>query len=114
MIWQRDEGGVFHFAALQSAFAQEFLLNHGVESIDMDTMYVYDQGEVFSKSRAVGRIGKHLRGKRFKIGTWLIEAFPVKSWLDVLYDIVSRNRYRMPQKENCALPPTEVRARFIA
>jgi len=113
MIWQRDEGGVFYFSALQSDFAQEFLHRKGVEQITMDTMYVYDSGEVFTRSRAVAQIGRKLRGKRFSLGVWLIEVFPFKSWLDAIYDLIAQNRHHFARKQTCILPPTEVRERFI-
>ncbi len=113
MIWQRDEGGVFYFSALQSDFAQEFLRRNGVRPITMDTMYVYDSGKIFTRSRAVAQIGRKLHGKRFSFGVWLIEIFPFKSWLDVIYDLIAHNRHRFARKQTCPLPPTEVRERFI-
>lgn len=112
-IWERDENAIFHFSSLQSDFAQKFLKQHAVERINMDTMYVYHNEKVFSRSRAVAEIGKHLRGKRFRICAWLIRAFPYPTLLDPLYNFIARNRHRLSQKAQCKIPPSEVKKRFL-
>lgn len=109
-IWKNDPYGIFFFMPLQSEQAEALLKKYGVVEIKMDTMYLYDQGQVYSKSVAVARILKRLP-KLSPFGN-LLGILP-QFLGDAFYTLVSKNRHRLFPKKNCELPPENVRERFL-
>jgi len=114
---KRDPGGVFRFAAIQSAFAGNLIRAHGKEPDDLDTFYVLvDPGEPSEKLLSRGGAAMYVLSRLG--GPWT-----VVSWLRVLpdflldagYDLVAKNRYRLfGRSDSCLLPKPEWRERFIA
>lgn len=139
-ILRRDLEGVFRFASLQSALAKQVLGRHGVDSSDLDSIYVvldFDgAGErVVARSDAVIYILKEIgtagglcpagqpgaavptrtmKGRAFwRVVGVLLQALPrcVRDWG---YRVVARNRYRVfGRYESCPVPSAEVRERFL-
>jgi predicted DCC family thiol-disulfide oxidoreductase YuxK len=108
-LLKRDPNDHFRFASLQSEFASSLLDRYHINAVDLDTVYVvvdYDEPNqlLLAKSDAIlhvlGRLG----------GVWGLlrigKALP-KSWRDVLYDVVARNRYRVFGKSDVCLMPEE-------
>ncbi len=114
---KRDPGGVFRFAAIQSAFAGNHIRAHGKEPDDLDTLYVLvDPGEASEKLLSRGEAAMYVLSRLG--GPWT-----VVSWLRVLphflldagYNLVAKNRYRLfGRSDSCLLPKPEWRERFIA
>ena len=114
LIWKRDHAGVFHFAPLQSEFAMKFLLARGIEEVFLNTIYVHHEGEIYNKSRAVQQIVPHLTGRNAKMASWLLKNCPNTKLTDSLYDLVAKNRHLFgPKDDNCEIPPTSVKKRFL-
>jgi len=114
-IWQHDSEGRFCFAALQSDLAQRILSEHGVREILLDTMYVYDEGALYSHSRAVMRIASGIGGWPMRLLASGMALPGLRHLADDLYRFVARHRMRLMSngKEACAIPPPDVRARFL-
>ena len=112
-----DRRGELRFAALDSAFGVAVLDRHpALASID-SVVYVEDpEGEderVTVRSEAALRVARYLGGPWRVLGAiaGLIPA-PIRDWL---YDRFAAIRYRVfGRVDSCALPPPEVRARFLA
>ena len=115
-VLQRDRGGIFCFAALQSPVAREVLARHGIRETQSETFYlVQDFGlaseRVLGKSSAVlcllSRLG----------GGWRLAAVArvlPKSLRDWVYDAIARRRYRIFGKyDACPLPDAAHRHRFL-
>jgi predicted DCC family thiol-disulfide oxidoreductase YuxK len=115
-ILKRDKRDRFRFASLQSDFAASLLQRHGVNAIDLDTVYVvvdYQQASerLLARSDAILHVMRELGGiwQLFVAGGLL-----PKTLRDRLYDVVARNRYRIFGKyEVCLMPEEKYRNKFL-
>lgn len=115
-LLQRDTHDRFRFASLQSEFASSLLKRHGVDSKDLNTVYVaLDNGQpgerLLARSDAIIYVLTQLPGvwKLARAGRVL-----PRFLRDGLYKIVARNRYRVFGKhESCMLPDPKHRDKFI-
>lgn len=115
-VLERDRGGLFVFAALQSETGRAVIGRAGGNPDELTTMYVVANHQqpgaaVLVRSRAAlfiaGQLGWPWRALS------LLRFLP-SSLLDPIYDIVARHRYRVfGQLDQCLLPSAEHRARFI-
>jgi predicted DCC family thiol-disulfide oxidoreductase YuxK len=111
-IIKNDPTGKFRFAALQSAFGQDFLVKNQLKTTDFDTVILVEGDQFFIKSDAVLRGAKILGGWRSLLQVFYIVPRPIRN---VVYDFVARNRYRWFGKQNeCWLPTPDLRARFVS
>lgn len=114
-ILRHDSARRFRFAALQSNFARLVLERHGRDLRDLDTMYVVrDAGtakeRLLAKSDAVLAVLDQLGWRRLAA---VARTLP-RALRDRIYRLVVRNRYRwFGRYEQCTLPPTDVRERFV-
>ena len=112
-ILKRDKKGVFNFAPLQSSFAKEELSKLGYHLLtDLSSVVLVSGGKVFSKSSAFLEIIKKLPLP------WPL-FFPAiiipKVVRDLIYDWISKNRYRwFGKSDTCLLPKPEWKSRFVA
>jgi predicted DCC family thiol-disulfide oxidoreductase YuxK len=115
-LLKRDTHDRFRFASLQSDLARTLLERHGVDSHDLDTVYVvldHDRpGErVLSESDAIIHALTQLDGV-WKL-TGVGRVLP-KFLRDGMYRMVARNRYRIFGKhESCMLPDPRHRHKFL-
>jgi predicted DCC family thiol-disulfide oxidoreductase YuxK len=111
-----DHRAVFSFASLQSSIGQTMVERFGGDPHDLNSFYLFANYKTprikpFMKSRAAifvaGELGwpwKALRAAGF---------LPTAA-LDVIYDVVARNRYRVfGRSETCLVPAPQVRNRFV-
>jgi predicted DCC family thiol-disulfide oxidoreductase YuxK len=115
-LLQRDTNDRFRFASLQSAFANNLLTHHGLDPHDLDTVYVVqDHGQpnerLLARSDAILFMLKQLGGLWKVAGVGHV--LP-RSFRDVIYKVVARNRYRVFGKhESCMLPESRHRQKFL-
>lgn len=115
-LLKRDTHDRFRFASLQSDLAAELLQRHGVDSHDLDTVYVvldYHQPSerLLCESDAIIHALTQLDGvwKLASVGRVL-----PKFLRDRVYRLVARNRYRFFGKhESCMLPDPNHRHKFL-
>lgn len=115
-LLKRDTHDRFRFASLQSDLAAGLLQRHGVDSRDLDTVYVvldYHQPSerLLCESDAIIHALTQLDGvwKLARVGRVL-----PKFLRDCLYRMVARNRYRFFGKhESCMLPDPNHRHKFL-
>jgi predicted DCC family thiol-disulfide oxidoreductase YuxK len=115
-LLKRDTHDQFRFASLQSGLATSLLNRHGVDSRDLDTVYValaYNQpGErLLDRSDAILHLLTQLDGiwKWARVGRLL-----PKVLRDGVYKLVARNRYRVFGKhDSCLLPDPKDRHKFL-
>lgn len=107
-----DHAGVFRFAPLQSAVAQELLDRHDISTDGeaFDTVVLVEAGECYTKSTAALRVARRLDGP------WPL-TYPLvyvpRRLRDPVYDLVANYRYRLfGRSESCQVPPPEIRERF--
>lgn len=107
---RHDSKGRFRFASLQSEAAASLLANEP-HLLQLDSMVLIEQGQIYTESTAILRICKQMDGV-WKILYPLI--FLPKVVRDPLYRWFARNRYRFfGKKESCMIPTPEIRERFL-
>jgi predicted DCC family thiol-disulfide oxidoreductase YuxK len=115
-VLAHDRGRVFDFTSLQSDPGRAAVERLGGHPGSLTTMYVIAE---YRTSRALG-LAK-ARAVLFVVRAlgwpWTLAAIagvlPV-SWLNRMYDVVARHRYRLPGRRNrCQLPGPECRHRFL-
>jgi predicted DCC family thiol-disulfide oxidoreductase YuxK len=110
-VLPRDRVGRFHFAALQSEWAQTALRRHALPTSDFDSMVLIEDERVYLRSTAALRV---LRGLPRWGWTYAFIVVP-RGLRDVVYRWIARRRKRwFPAPESCGVPKPEWRERFIA
>jgi predicted DCC family thiol-disulfide oxidoreductase YuxK len=111
-IISHEKGLNFKFASLQSDFAKEILKGKNIDYSKLETVYVYADGHLLEKNKAVYYILKHLQRpwsllSVFKIFPTFIQVFA--------YDFIAKNRYRFfGKKETCRVPTALEKDRFLS
>jgi len=109
---RHDPEGLFRFAPLQSAVAQELLAERGMDDHDLDSIVLIEGEETYVKSDAAIRIGVLLGGAYRLLGP---TKYLPRFFRDAVYDLVAKYRYRVfGKRESCMMPTAENRRRFLA
>lgn len=109
---QRDPEGVFRFAPLQSAVAEELLAGHDIDPTDLDSVVLVEGESVYTKSDAVLRAASHLGGIYRLLPPFGILPRKLRNGV---YDFVADRRYGwFGKKEQCMMPTPDIRSRFLA
>jgi predicted DCC family thiol-disulfide oxidoreductase YuxK len=112
----RDRAGAFHYSSLQSPAGEAAVRRFGGNPHDLTSFYVianYERPDarLLSKARAALFVG-HAIGSPWKL-TGLLGVLPT-IFLDGIYDVIARNRYRIfGRRETCLVPRPEHRDRFV-
>ncbi|HZH85888.1 MAG TPA: DUF393 domain-containing protein [Brumimicrobium sp.] len=99
----------FYFIPLQTDLAKRIMDIHG-ETIEMNTLYLINEGKLYDKSTAAIRISKNLN-KLFPVLFYcgiLIPKF-IRDWI---YNQIAKRRHRI-RPGYCAMPTPEERLFFI-
>lgn len=110
-IIRHDPNEKFVFASLQSSFAQEILARSSIAHQPFDSVVLYKNEQLYTKSEAALFIAAELTGGwrylRF------LRLVPLK-WRNWIYDQIAQRRYRFfGKKESCMLPSPELKRRFL-
>jgi predicted DCC family thiol-disulfide oxidoreductase YuxK len=113
---KHDANRRLRFASLQSDFAAKVLQRHGLNSHDLDTLYVVEdcgqpEERLSTRSDAVVSVLRQIGGP------WSVVAgllWTVPRWFrEWGYKMVARNRYRIfGRSDTCLLPEAKYRDRF--
>ena len=93
LSYERDNSLLF--CPLQSNFARDLLASQNIQ-INLDTMYVYSKGKVFSRSLAIKTVCKHFKSPYSWLSV-LISITP-RFLADSVYNFVAKNRYSLQGK----------------
>lgn len=97
------------FASLQSDFTIKLFNQHQWKQPDLDTFYLFNNGDLLDRSDAALELAKHLKSPY----SWLrIFRFVPKSWRDAVYNLIAANRKKVPFKK-CMIPTPEQAKRFL-
>lgn len=115
-ILRHDKKDKFRFAALQSAFAQNFLrqevLNNSLDTVYLVLPDAAGNNRVFAKSDAAIEILSALEGGWAMIAG-VLNICP-RSLRDKAYDFIARSRYKWYGRlETCPLPTQNDRRKFL-
>jgi len=117
LILRVDKRGVFRFASLQSPFAAGILQRHGINPLQLDTVYLvrnYESAneQLLARDQAITAILRQLGGV-WRICAGLSRLLPQR-FRQRLYKLIARSRYRFFGKyESCPLPDEKTRSKFL-
>jgi len=110
-VIERDPGGKFRFASLQSEEAKSLLNRHQAYSEDLDSVVLVKNDKVYTRSSAALQVLKTMGGAWSLLYGLIIVPKPIR---DFIYDWVARNRYKwFGKKDACWLPTPDLRSRFL-
>lgn len=111
LIIKNDTKNLFKFASLQSEFGQRFLKENQLDNEKFDSIILIDGTKYYVLSDAVLNIGKELKGiYKFSFLLLLIPKFI----RDLVYKIISKNRYHwFGREDSCWVPTKELQDKFI-
>ena len=109
-ILKRDKEKKFLFASLKSNYGQQLLEQFHLPTNTFNSFILYQDGNIYTRSTAALKMFQQLKGwqwvKIFRIVPKFIR--------DGVYNLIARNRYKwFGQKDECWLPTTELKARFL-
>jgi len=108
---RQDKKNVFRFAALQSQTAQKLLPQYKKQKKGFESFVLMQDGKAYEKSSAALKVLKKLPWYwKWAQVFWIVPKFI----RDGVYDVIARNRYKwFGKKEECMIPTSEVRNRFL-
>ena len=108
---KKDRKGELRFAPLQSEAATQLLMQHHLNTTNLTSVVLIENGKAYTQSTAVCRICRHLSGGwKLLYGFLIIPRFI----RDGIYNFIARNRYKwFGKKEACMIPSAEQRSRFL-
>lgn len=108
-VMKLDRNKTFRFAPIQGTSAQKMLPQNMI--LDMNSIVVFHQGELYSKSDAIIFILKNL-GPSFRI--FAILSLIPRVIRDLIYSFIAKNRYKIfGKKETCRLPSASEKFLFL-
>jgi predicted DCC family thiol-disulfide oxidoreductase YuxK len=116
-VLKRDRQALFRFAPLQGEFAARALRRHGIDTADLNTVYLVVSPEtpaeqLLERSRAILFVLQRL-GIGWRMLAAVGRLLP-RSVADWFYGQVARRRYRVfGRYDTCPLPSLALRARFL-
>jgi predicted DCC family thiol-disulfide oxidoreductase YuxK len=106
-----DRQKIFKFAAIQSKLGQQLYRQHGLDSVDIQTLMFVDGDRVLTKSDAVLAVLSRLDGGWQLLGGFSAMPQPLRDWA---YTEFARQRFALfGRRKSCMIPTPEVRSRFI-
>ena len=108
-VIERDSGGRFQFAPLQSEAARR-LLEKAPQPLP-DSLVLVEDGRLFTRSTAVLRIARGLRFPWPLAYVFVAVPRPLRDWV---YDILASHRYRwFGRRDVCMEPTPDLLSRFL-
>ena len=110
-IIKHDTKERFLFASLQSDAAKELLLHFEIKKIDLNTVFLIENGILYKKSTAALKIIKHLSKGFSLLYGFIIIPKSIRNWI---YCVIAKNRYKWFGKESvCIIPSEKTRNKFL-
>lgn len=109
VVMKLDRTQQFLFSPLQGETAKKLLSKQQTE--DLDSVVLYDNGKIHTKSDAVLEIFNKLGGV---LQLWMFTKIIPKNLRDHVYDLAAEQRYKIfGKRETCRIPTAEERQRFL-
>jgi len=88
-VLKNERSNKLFFSSLQGDFAIQFLAKHGIESVSSKTLYLFENGKLYNKSRAAIKLISYLN-RPF----WLLRVLHIlpRFLRDFVYDRIATNR----------------------
>jgi predicted DCC family thiol-disulfide oxidoreductase YuxK len=110
-IIKTDKASKFLFASLQSDFGQLQLQKFGLDPSKLHSIIALENGKFYERSDAALKIASGLAQPWPMLGVFRILPRFFRDWI---YDLISKNRYKMfGKRESCMIPTPELKGRFV-
>ena len=110
-VIKRDKKQQFLFTSLQSDAAAKLLLQFYNKKIELNSIVLIEENKVYDKSTAVLRIARKLNP--FWNIFYIFIIVP-KSFRDLVYDFIAKNRYKwFGKQDKCTVFIEKYKNRFI-
>lgn len=110
-IIKKDRQARFKFVSAQSERGKDLQHLYGVDTLQDGTVILLKGDQVYVKSDAAVEIAKDLDGLWRFLHVFKFIPKPAR---DLVYSIISKNRYRWFGKKNeCLLPDSNIKERFL-
>jgi len=110
-IIKNDSKKHFLFASLQSDAAKEILLHFPSNNLNLNSILLIENGNIYEKSTAALKVSRYLNG-----GYKVLYAFIIipKFIRDLVYNLIAKNRYKwFGKKDNCMIPNEIIKDQFL-
>lgn len=110
-VIKRDKSNLFKFTALQEAPGIALLKQYGINTLDIDSIILIENGKAFTKSAAALRVAKGLSGGWPVLYGFII----IPKWIrNAVYDYIAKNRYKWyGKKDSCMIPTPDLKNKFL-
>jgi predicted DCC family thiol-disulfide oxidoreductase YuxK len=106
-----DNKNIFRFTSLQSDIGQQLLKANGLNTQEFNSFLLVQNDKILQKSTAALTVAIQLGGIWKLAAIFLIIPAFIR---DMVYDYISKNRYRWFGKtESCRMPTPELKAKFL-
>jgi len=96
---------------MQSTQAKELMKKYKIDNNSIDTLILIKNDKYFLRSSAVFEIIKKLSGHWYLFGVLQIIPLSIR---DKVYNVISRNRYKLfGKKDSCMIPTKKLEKRFV-
>lgn len=110
-VIKRDPQAIFRFASLQSSLGQSLLVQHGLDSDEIDSVVLIREAAYSIKSDAALDVFQLLGGIYRPLVIFKFLPATFRNWI---YDLIARNRYVwFGKKDVCMVPTPELEDRFL-
>jgi predicted DCC family thiol-disulfide oxidoreductase YuxK len=111
-LLKHDSAGHLKYAALQSELGKRVMTAHGLDAEYRDSVLLLDDDRLYKATAAVVRMTRYLD----RPWRWMYAGRVVPPLLvDPFYKLVAATRFKIfGRVDACALPPPEIRKRFLA
>ncbi|MFI5176951.1 MAG: thiol-disulfide oxidoreductase DCC family protein [Vicinamibacterales bacterium] len=110
-VIRRDPAARFRFAPLQSEAARARLGTVPAPGSLPDSILLFEDGRMYTRSAAVLRIARGLRAPWPLVYGFVVVPRPLRDWV---YDVVARHRYGwFGRRDTCMVPTPDLTRRFL-
>lgn len=110
-VIDHDDKNIFRFTSLQSEIGQQVLKENGLNTQEFNSFLLVQNDKILQKSTAALTVATQLGGIWKLAAIFLIVPAFIR---DMVYDGISKNRYRWFGKtESCRMPTPELKAKFL-
>ena len=108
-ILKHERSNYLHFSSLQSSFTKDFFSKHNMVAPDPETFIFFNGDRMLVRSEAALEVSKFLKQPYnwANILRWIPPSFR-----DYIYNLIAKNRHRVPLKK-CSIVNPEQRKRFL-
>jgi predicted DCC family thiol-disulfide oxidoreductase YuxK len=110
-VIRQDRKSVFLFCALQSSTGERLLKEYNIDWKANDSFVVIENNKAHLKSDAALKLYNRLPWYwKWTQVFWIFPKF-IRDWV---YNVIAKNRYKwFGKREQCMIPPSETRQKFL-